>query len=34
MVPEVVQRKARAIGATQWLADLPELVEELAARWG
>jgi streptomycin 6-kinase len=34
MVPEVVQRKARAIGATQWLADLPGLVGELAARWG
>jgi len=33
MVPEVVQRKARAIGATQWLADLPQLVEALALRW-
>lgn len=34
MVPEVVQRKARAIGATQWLADLPRIVETLTARWG
>jgi streptomycin 6-kinase len=33
MVPEVVQRKARAIGATQWLADLPALVQDLARRW-
>src|SRR5690348_7927820 len=33
MVPEVVERKARAIGATHWLEALPQLVRELAARW-
>jgi streptomycin 6-kinase len=33
MVPEVVERKARAVGAEWWLAALPALVAEIAARW-
>ena len=32
-VPEVVRNKARAAGAGAWLADLPELVDALAAEW-
>lgn len=33
-VPEVVVNKARALGAEEWLARLPELVDELSSAWG
>jgi streptomycin 6-kinase len=32
-VPEVVQNKARSVGAAQWLADLPDLVAEIERDW-
>jgi streptomycin 6-kinase len=32
-IPPVVRRKAVALGATEWLASLPALVEELARSW-
>ena len=33
-VPDVVRNKALAAGATEWLRDLPELVESLVDEWG
>ena len=32
-VPAVVRNKAAAVGATQWLADLPALVADLEREW-
>jgi streptomycin 6-kinase len=32
-VPPVVQSKVKAVGATGWLDDLPELVADVAAAW-
>lgn len=34
LIPDPVRRKAERGGATAWLADLPRLVEDLAAEWG
>jgi streptomycin 6-kinase len=33
-VPEVVRRKALAVGADAWLGELPQLVESLEQAWG
>ena len=33
-IPDVVRRKAAVEGRADWLAALPELVDELAAEWG
>lgn len=32
-VPAAVQSKAKALGAEQWLSDLPQLLRELEQRW-
>ncbi|HSS74524.1 MAG TPA: aminoglycoside phosphotransferase family protein [Gaiellaceae bacterium] len=33
-VPEVVREKALAVGAKEWLDELPELVREIERHWG
>ncbi|HVH50573.1 MAG TPA: aminoglycoside phosphotransferase family protein [Gaiellaceae bacterium] len=33
MIPDVVRRKALAVGAAQWLDDLPELIAALECEW-
>ena len=33
-IPEVVRRKALAVGADEWLEDLPELVASVEQEWG